>query len=412
MRRAASRRAGVRDRCGARRDPSGSSIGVSRVTVDEVVISGRAWAPTGRRRRAVRAVRERARPTRASDRAACLCPRDTFPGALLLTDLPVVYGRELPGRVRSGGRRHDRARPRLFGTAFALLTCLSEVVATERDAHGRVPLGHPARARRFCTSGRSSTSTPRSSGGRSRGCGPRCSGGSTPSRFIPRMTSTGRSTRAAVSSRRCAMRLSAEPPLARERIRSLVAIKRRGRDADSCNTFEFLMDESESARTDERLLPDGRRPNRTHDPGYPLDDPWLVDVLRTIDERGHELGLHPSYETYRDVRALRQELNRVRSVLDRCGHRAAVTGGRSTTCVSSTRRPGGTGRTSASSTTHARLRRGRGVSLRDGSAVPVFDVEERRPLTLVERPLVVDEAALSATRASAGEAAAEELPAP
>src|SRR6478609_3980333 len=54
------------------------------------------------------------------------CPRDAFPGAMLLDDLPVVYGHELAG----GGYVSEHAGTielglDVFGTAFALLTCLS-----------------------------------------------------------------------------------------------------------------------------------------------------------------------------------------------------------------------------------------------------------------------------------------------
>ncbi len=338
------------------------------------------------------------------------CPQAAFPGALLLGELPVVYGRELSGGgyVAEGSGTIELGLD-VFGTAFALLTCLSEVVATERDAHGRVPAAAslPVRAG-FAERPLVDEYTEILWWAISR---------LWPSLQRVRHTFSIRPTHDVdwpfYSRGRLVETLRdsfARRELARERLRALVAIKRRGRDADPCNTFGFLTAASESRGLTSAFYVMGGGRNRDHDPGYPLDDAWLVAALRSIADRGHELGVHPSYETYRDVDALRQELSHVQSVLDRAGIEQQVRGGRQhylrfehpTTWANWE----SVGLAYDSTLGYAEL-----AGFRCGTARPfqVFDVAARRALALVERPLLVMEAALLSHQSLSLEAAAEEF---
>jgi len=56
---------------------------------------------------------------------------------------------------------------------------------------------------------------------------------------------------------------------------------------------------------------------------YSIDDPAIVDTIRTLDAGGWEVGLHGSYESYRDTERLRTEKSALESVL---GH--SIRGGR------------------------------------------------------------------------------------
>jgi peptidoglycan/xylan/chitin deacetylase (PgdA/CDA1 family) len=56
---------------------------------------------------------------------------------------------------------------------------------------------------------------------------------------------------------------------------------------------------------------------------YSMDDPAIFDVVRTLDAGGWEVGLHGSYESYRDTDRLRMEKEKLENVL---GH--PVLGGR------------------------------------------------------------------------------------
>jgi hypothetical protein len=52
-----------------------------------------------------------------------------------------------------------------------------------------------------------------------------------------------------------------------------------------------------------------------HDSGYDIGHPAVREVVERLREQGVEVGIHPGYHTYRDVEALREEVQRVRRVL-------------------------------------------------------------------------------------------------
>ena len=52
------------------------------------------------------------------------------------------------------------------------------------------------------------------------------------------------------------------------------------------------------------------------DSAYSLDEPIARKLLRDIHDRGHEIGLHPSYHTYRDAKQLCSEAGNLRRVLE------------------------------------------------------------------------------------------------
>jgi hypothetical protein len=49
---------------------------------------------------------------------------------------------------------------------------------------------------------------------------------------------------------------------------------------------------------------------------YQVDEPILRNSLRRIHQRGHEIGVHPSYNTFRDETQLVREVAKLRAVLD------------------------------------------------------------------------------------------------
>ncbi len=193
--------------------------------------------------------------------------------------------------------------------------------------------------------------------------------------------------------------------LAAARLRSALAVRRRGRESDPCNTFDFLMDESESRGLRSAFYFMTGQTHRVHDPGCPIDDPWLGDVLRRIDERGHEVGLHPSYGTFLDEAELRRELDRLRDATGR-----QPLGGRQhflRFAVPETWRSWDAAGLSYDST----LGFAAAPGFRCGTCYeyPVFDLQERRALDLVERPLIAMEASLLDHQGLSPEAAAEEM---
>jgi hypothetical protein len=185
-----------------------------------------------------------------------------------------------------------------------------------------------------------------------------------------------------------------DPALMARRVRSWAGSARGDHRHDPYNTFEFLMDVSERhglASAFYFLATAGTA--SPHDPPYTLDDPWIRALLRRVHERGHELGFHAGFETYRDPDRTREEFERLRRAAERDGVRQDEWGGRqhylrweNPTTWSNWDRAG-----LAYDTTLAFADR---IGFRAGTCheYRAFHLLERRPLRLRERPFQVMDA--------------------
>jgi uncharacterized protein DUF7033 len=314
--------------------------------------------------------------------------------------LPVVYGRALEnGSYVQEVATGTQLNVDVFGAAFFFLSRYEELVRAERDDHGRFP---------------PSASIASQAGLLER-----------PivneyaellwwalSRLWPRLDRPRREFRILLShdvdwpfsrgigvstfvrSVAADLLVRHEPGLALRRTRSYAVRGVRGQNADIHNTFDALMDVSEAAglrgafnfiagHSDERL-----------DGAYSIEEPWITDLLRRIHGRGHEIGLHPSYNSFRDPERIRAEAERLRRVCEEEGIEQAEYGGRqhflrweNPTTWQSWEDAG----LSYDSTLGYPDR----VGFRCGTCFeyPVFNVRTRRPLRLRERPLIVMEQA-------------------
>jgi hypothetical protein len=84
---------------------------------------------------------------------------------------------------------------------------------------------------------------------------------------------------------------------------------------DPHNTFAYLMDQSERRGLRSAFYFFGGRTDWRRDAGYLVSHPAMGALMRQVHERGHELGLHPSYGTYLSPQALAREASVLR---DRC----------------------------------------------------------------------------------------------
>jgi len=97
--------------------------------------------------------------------------------------------------------------------------------------------------------------------------------------------------------------------------------------ADPYNTFDWIMDVSEACNlTSAFYFICGRTSNMDAD--YELEHSAIRDLIRRIHERGHEIGLHPSYGTYQRPELIQQEADRLRTVMQEEGVQQEVVGGR------------------------------------------------------------------------------------
>lgn len=177
--------------------------------------------------------------------------------------------------------------------------------------------------------------------------------------------------------------------LALRRVRSWLRRARGGdHSLDPYNTFDFLMDVSERhglASAFNFMAADGR-------PGgeqvrYELDDPWISALIARIHRRGHEIGFHAvDLDRARTVRAFR----RLREAARRSGVEQSVWGGRTHYLRWENPQTWVTWE-QAGLDYDATLAYADEIGFRTGTChdYPAFDVLERRPLRLRERPFQV-----------------------
>ena len=97
---------------------------------------------------------------------------------------------------------------------------------------------------------------------------------------------------------------------------------------DPYDTFDFIMDTSEQlgVRSSFNFIPRAS-PGPTGSL-YSLEEPWIRRLLTRIADRGHEIGFHPSYGTYRDAAATAAEFDALRAAADAEGIQQSEWGGR------------------------------------------------------------------------------------
>lgn len=96
---------------------------------------------------------------------------------------------------------------------------------------------------------------------------------------------------------------------------------------DPYNTFDWLMEQSEvNNLTSAFYFICGGMTDKDAD--YILEDPLIQELMLRIYRRGHEIGLHPSYATYKKPELIRQEAMHLRSICERAGIIQTSYGGR------------------------------------------------------------------------------------
>lgn len=96
------------------------------------------------------------------------------------------------------------------------------------------------------------------------------------------------------------------------------------RGSDPYNTFAWLMAHSERKGRRSRFNFMGARATNS-DCYYPLDTPFIRNLLKNIASNGHEAGFHPSYESFGEPDQMKAELASLQRLLPD-GQR--ITGGR------------------------------------------------------------------------------------
>lgn len=83
---------------------------------------------------------------------------------------------------------------------------------------------------------------------------------------------------------------------------------------DPFNTFDWLMDVSEANNLNSAFYFICGRTDPELDADYEPEHPVILELMRHIHQRGHEIGLHPSYATFQKPEIIKQEAARLKKI--------------------------------------------------------------------------------------------------
>ena len=168
---------------------------------------------------------------------------------------------------------------------------------------------------------------------------------------------------------------------------------------DPFNTFEWLMDISEEAGIRSAFYFICGRTNPFYDALYEPEHPAIRHLMRRIHQRGHEIGLHPSYDTCEHSELIVREGHRLKRICHEEGITQSRWGGRMH--YLRWKWP-----ITAYGLEDAGLQYDSSLSFADRPGFrcgtchpyPMFDPVSQRPMRLIQRPLIAMECSVIAER--------------
>lgn len=186
----------------------------------------------------------------------------------------------------------------------------------------------------------------------------------------------------------------------------LGAIKTRfsGYTHDPYYTFDYIMVQSEKRGLKSTFYFISDNSNGEIDCTYKIDDIEMKKLLQAISTRGHNIGLHASYYSFKDKNRITGEQKRLRDVVEGIGIKQDTWGVRQhylRFIIPDTFRH----QEAAGLDYDATLGYAETPGFRCGTCFefPVFDLHEKRKLNIVERPLIAMDASLLLSRYTGGE---------
>ncbi len=185
------------------------------------------------------------------------------------------------------------------------------------------------------------------------------------------------------------------PPLALQRIKSWCGVKKGDYKKDLNYSFDRLMDISERNNLRSAFYFKTGCTNKYYDYDYSIDHPYIRQLIRDIYSRGHEIGFHPSYDTFLSLTNTRLEFEKLLRVCEEEGIKNIEWGGRQHflrwQVPVTWRNWAETGLAYDSSLSYADK-----AGFRCGTCYeyPVYDLEQRKTLSLYERPLIAMEVSI------------------
>ena len=186
-----------------------------------------------------------------------------------------------------------------------------------------------------------------------------------------------------------------DPARAFKRIGNWAATRRGDFKRDTNYTFDRIMDINKKHGLQSAFYFKTACTNREFDCNYTINHPYIRQMMREIHGRGHEIGFHPSYETYKDPVQTKKEFEKLLQVCEEEGIKQIAWGGRQHYLrwepPTTWRNWSEAGLNYDSTLSYADC-----AGFRCGTCheFPVFDLEQGKELPLIERPLIVMEGTL------------------
>src|SRR5690606_16397775 len=98
--------------------------------------------------------------------------------------------------------------------------------------------------------------------------------------------------------------------------------------SDPMNNFDWIMSVSEKHGLTSAFYFICGRTDTERDAQYEIEHPAIRQLLRSIHKRGHEIGLHPSFNTFLKPQLIMEEGHRLRTVCKQEGIHQDEWGGR------------------------------------------------------------------------------------
>lgn len=159
---------------------------------------------------------------------------------------------------------------------------------------------------------------------------------------------------------------------------------------DPNNSFNFIMGVSEQYGIKSEFYFIVTKGDNTIDGNYEINSPFYKKMLSLINSRDHLVGFHPSFFTYCDFDRTQQEFSKLKKICDEIGIKQDRWGGRqhflrwkNPDTWRIWEKMGANFDSSIGWSTITGFRAGTCYEY------PVYDLQERRMLNLIERPLIV-----------------------
>ena len=290
----------------------------------------------------------------------------------------------------------------VFGPIFALLTGLEDRWISERDGHGRVPRAAGVLAQRgleerpvvdelveilWAALSRTWPQLPRRP----------LTSTTRLTQDVDRLTKFGSGSLPDLALALGSAARRGGPGEVARALSQAVGVRRGGNQRDPYFSFDRYMDlaERHGHRASFFFITRFQDADGTSLARYGMDDAGAQWLLGRAAERGHEIGIHPCYDSHRDAEAIRADVDELRRAASRAGVELGSVGGRHHYLRWDTHRSPGAWQ--AVGLAHdSSLGWPDGVGFRCGTSkpFPLWDHQRREPTAVIERPLIWMDVAL------------------